>query len=59
MLMLLVGLVGCSAVGRTIPLGSAGGTTTPVVTPGGNYTIVVAGSSAGLVRAADLTLIVQ
>jgi hypothetical protein len=59
MLMLLVGLVGCSAVGRTIPLGSAGGTTTPVVTPGGNYTIVVAGSSAGLVRAVDLTLIVQ
>jgi hypothetical protein len=59
MLVLLAGLVGCSAVGRTIPLGSSGGTTPSVVTPSGSYTIVVSGSSAGLVRAVDLTLVVQ
>jgi hypothetical protein len=29
------------------------------VTPSGTYTIVVAGSSAGLVRSVNLTLIVQ
>ena len=58
MLVLLVGLVGCTTVGRTIPPGG-GGTSPPVVTPNGSYTIIVAGSSAGLVRAVDLTLVVQ
>jgi hypothetical protein len=59
MVVLLVGLAGCSTVGRTIPPAGGGGTNPPVVTPSGTYTIVVAGSSAGLVRAVDLTLVVQ
>ena len=60
LLVLLVGLVGCSTVGRTIPAGGGGGgTTPPVVTPSGSYTIVVAGSSAGFVSAVNLTLVVQ
>jgi len=47
----------CST-GRTIP----GATTTQTVassTPPGTYTLLVAGSSAGLVRSVQLTLIVQ
>lgn len=57
---LLVGLMGCSTVGRIIPgNGSGGGTTPPVVTPDGSYTIVVAGSSGSLMRTVDLTLVVQ
>jgi hypothetical protein len=56
---LLLGvLAGCSA-SRTLPATSAPGTNTTVVTPSGSYTIVVAGSSAGLVRAVNLTLVVQ
>ena len=59
-LLLLLGLAGCSAVGRTIPGDNEGGATAiPVITPSGSYTIVVAGSSAGLVQAVDLRLIVQ
>jgi len=56
-LMLLTVIAGCSA-GRTIP-----STTSPVatvyVTPSGTYTLVVAGSSAGIVHAVNLTLVVQ
>ena len=58
-LLLLIASAGCATIGRTIPPGSGGGTNPPVVTPTGSYTIVVAGSSAGLVRAVNLTLIVQ
>jgi hypothetical protein len=58
-LILLVGLAGCTTVGRTIPPSGGGGTSPPVVTPDGSYTIVVAASSAGLVRAVNLTLVVQ
>lgn len=57
-LLLLAGLAGCATIGRTIPPGS-GGTTPSVATPQGSYTIVVAGSSVGLVRAVNLTLVVQ
>jgi hypothetical protein len=59
LLLLLVGLAGCATIGRTIPPGSGGGGSPPVVTPNGSYTLIVAGSSAGLVRAVDLTLVVQ
>jgi hypothetical protein len=58
-LLLLLCFAGCSTVGRTIPPGGGGGTSPPVVTPDGSYTIVVAASSADLVRAVDLTLVVQ
>jgi hypothetical protein len=58
-LLLLLCLAGCSTVGRTIPPSGGGGTSPPVVTPDGSYTIVVAASSAGLVRAVNLTLVVQ
>jgi hypothetical protein len=54
----VVSVGGCSTIGRTIP-GDGGGGTTPPVTPSGTYTIVVAGSSAELVRAVNLTLVVQ
>jgi hypothetical protein len=54
--LLLVALAGC-ATGRTVPPG--GTTTTPVVTPDGTSSIVVAGSSTGLVRSVGLTLVVQ
>jgi hypothetical protein len=57
LLTLLLATAGC-ATGRTIPESSVSGATT-AVTPSGTYTIVVAGSSAGLVRPVDLTLIVQ
>jgi hypothetical protein len=60
LLLAAIGLVGCSTVGRTIPPGGGdGGTAPPVVTPSGSYTIVVAGSSAGLVRTVNLTLVVE
>ncbi len=59
MVVLLAGLVGCTTVGRTIPSGGGGGGTSPPVTPNGSYTLVVAGSSAGLVRSVNLTLVVQ
>ncbi len=62
LLVLLVGLAGCATEGRTIPSSggsSGGGGTTSPVTPSGTYTLVVAGSSDGLVRAVDLTLVVQ
>lgn len=53
----LLGAGGCAA-GRTLP--SATGTSpTPAITPSGMYTLLVAGSSAGLVRSVNLTLIVQ
>ncbi len=52
----LLALNGC-ATGRTLP--QTGTTATPVVTPSGSYGIVVAGSSTGLVRSVNLTLVVQ
>jgi hypothetical protein len=59
-LLLMAGLMGCTTIGRTIPAGGGGGgSAPPPVTPSGSYTIVVAGSSAGLVRAVDFTLVVQ
>ena len=56
-LLLLAAVAGCSA-GRTIPASSAP-VATVYVTPGGSYTLVVAGSSAGVVHAVNLTLVVQ
>lgn len=58
-LLLVLGLLGCSTVGRTIPPGGGGGTTSPILTPKGSYTLLVAASSAGLVRVVNLTLVVQ
>ncbi len=54
-------LVGCSSTVRTIPVSSPAGTGggNQVQTPIGSYTLVVAASSTGLVRAVDLTLVVQ
>jgi hypothetical protein len=57
LLLLLLTTAGCGS-GRTIPESSGTGSTT-VVTPSGTYTIVVAASSAGLVRSVNLTLVVQ
>ena len=56
-LILLVAITGCSA-GRTIPTTSAPGASV-YVTPSGSYTLVVAGASAGVVHAVNLTLVVQ
>jgi hypothetical protein len=52
----LTAAIGCS-VTRTIPTSGTG--PTPLVTPSGTYNLVVAASSAGLVRSVDLTLMVQ
>jgi hypothetical protein len=52
----LVAITGCS-VTRTVPATGSGGT--PIVTPTGTYNLVVAASSAGLVRSVNLTLMVQ
>jgi hypothetical protein len=51
---------GCGA-SRTIPssAGSGGGSSPGPVTPAGAYAITVTASSGGLIRAANLTLIVQ
>jgi hypothetical protein len=50
---------GCS-VTRMVPASSAsGGGTSATPTPSGSYNIVVSGSSAGLTRSVNLTLIVQ
>jgi hypothetical protein len=54
-----LGVGGCTAVGRTIPGSGGSGGGTPVVTPPGSSGIAVAASSAGLVRAVNLTLVVQ
>ena len=54
----LVLLAGCST-GRLIPDSGTNTPTAPIVTPSGTYTLVVAGSSAGLVRSVNLTLVVQ
>jgi hypothetical protein len=54
--LVIVGLSGCS-MGRNVP--STGTVTTTVVTPSGTYPIMVAGSSTGLVRSVNLTLVVQ
>jgi hypothetical protein len=55
----LTSITGCAAA-RTLPgNGSGGGGGTLVATPPGTYTLLVAGSSAGLVRSVNLTLIVQ
>jgi hypothetical protein len=59
-LMMVLLLAGCGAA-RTIPSaagGGSGGGSGPL-TPSGTYTIVVSGSSAGLVRVVNLTLVVQ
>ena len=54
--LLLLLLAGCGA-SRTLPFGAT--PTPPVVTPSGTYTLVVAGSSAGIVHSVNLTLTVQ
>ena len=51
-------IAGCGA-SRIIPLATPGGGTTTNPTPSGTYTIAISGSSAGLTRSVDLTLIVQ
>ncbi len=57
LLLLLLLAAGCGAP-RTQPATGGGGiVATP--TPSGTYTILVAGSSAGLVRSVNLTLVVQ
>jgi hypothetical protein len=58
-LLMLLLLAGCGS-SRTIPAGGGGsGTGSAPLTPSGSYTIVVSGTSAGLVRVVDLTLVVQ
>ena len=56
-LVMLLALAGCSTP-RTQP-GTGGGGTVATPTPSGTYTILVAGSSAGLVRSVNITLVVQ
>ncbi len=51
-------LAGCGA-SRLIPSTSAGGGSTSDPTPSGTYSLVVSGTSAGLTRSVDLTLVVQ
>ncbi len=52
-------LAGCGG-NRLIPnAGTGGGSSTGPVTPAGSYAIVVSGTSAGLVRTVNLTLVVQ
>ncbi len=55
-MLLLLAISGCST-GRTIPSQTSPGS--PVVTPSGPSTLVVAASSAGLVRSVNLTLVIQ
>jgi hypothetical protein len=57
-LLMLILMAGCST-GRTVPEATTGGGATSVSTPSGSYTLVVAGSTAGLVRSVNLTLVVQ
>ena len=57
-LMLVLGCAGGCATARTLP-SATGNSPGSVVTPSGTYTLLVAGSSAGLVRSVNLTLIVQ
>ncbi len=54
---MLLAAVGCSTPRTQPSTGISAAATTP--TPSGTYTILVAGSSAGLVRSVNLTLIVQ
>ena len=56
--LLAISLGACTA-GRTLPGTTTPQTVTAATTPPGTYTLVVAGSSAGLVRGVTLTLIVQ
>ena len=51
-------LAGCGS-GRTIPASGGGSGSSGPLTPSGTYTILVSGSSGGLVRVVDLTLVVQ
>ena len=51
-------VAGCGA-SRIIPQTTSGGGPTTNPTPSGTYTIAVSGSSAGLTRSVNLTLIVQ
>ena len=60
----LLGAAGCGSVSRTIP--DAGGTSSgggggsgTIPTPAGTYPLVLTGTSAGLTRSVDLTLVVQ
>ncbi len=57
-LMMVLLLAGCGS-GRTIPAGGGGGGSSAPITPSGTYAIVVSGSSGGLVRVVDLTLVVK
>ena len=52
------GLTACGT-GRDIPTTSTTTPVVPVVTPSGSYTLVVTGTSAGLARTVNLSLIVQ
>ena len=58
---LLVDRAGGCGAGRLIPSsgGPGSGTTVGNVTPTGTYNIVVTGTSAGLTRSVNLTLVVQ
>jgi hypothetical protein len=55
--LVIASVLGCSAT-RLFP-GDGGSGATVAPTPSGTYTLVVAGSSAGLVRAVNLTVVVQ
>ena len=56
--LVLTGATACSTA-RTIPAGSTTTPVVPVVTPSGTFTLVVTGTSAGLVRTVNLSLVVQ
>jgi len=59
MLCCVLSIAGCG-VSRMIPATSGGSPLNPVTpTPSGSYSIVVSGTSAGLTRSINLTLIVQ
>jgi len=55
-------LIACGTVARTIPAtgsGGGGGSGPVITTPSGTYPLVVSGSSDGLVRSVNLTVVVQ
>jgi hypothetical protein len=57
LVLIVTTITGCATV-RTVPSSGSGGGTV-VVTPPGTYTLLVAGSSAGLVRSVNLTLVIR
>jgi hypothetical protein len=58
MLCCAIALAGCAS-SRMIPSTSTGGGSTATPTPSGTYNLVVSGTSTGLTRSVDLTLVVQ